>query len=235
MTSLKNGKTLNGNFTHKQWDNPLVELTTETIEGKRHYVTPTGEKYPSITTVLSILSEKSIQAWRKRVGEKEANRISTRASTRGTKVHKLCEDYLNNDPIQLNEEMPLNTEMFLSIKPLLDEKITDIYMQEAPLYSDHLKTAGRVDCVAHYDNSKHPCIIDFKTSTRPKKEEKIVNYFLQCAAYAIMFEERTGISVPNLVVMIAVENSEPQVFTEKRDDWTELLLKVRESYDGQKK
>ena len=233
MKSLKNGKILKGNFEHAQWDNNLAEMKTTNENGKRLYLTPDGSKYPSATTVLSILTKKAIKAWRKRVGEKKANEISTKASNRGTKVHKLCEDYLNNVEIPVDEEMPINMQMFLSIKPLIDENINQIYMQEAPLYSDHLRMAGRVDCVAHYAGSEHPAIIDFKTSSRPKKKSQIGNYFLQCAAYSIMFEERTGIAVPNLVVMIAVDGDAPQVFVENRNDWTDLLLETRDRYEAE--
>ena len=97
-----------------------IELETSTVDGKRCYVTPTGEKYPSVTTILSDYKKDSIIEWRKRVGEKEANKISTQASRRGTKVHKLCEDYLNNE-LSTKEYTPDNVEMFQSIQPTLDE------------------------------------------------------------------------------------------------------------------
>jgi hypothetical protein len=55
---------------------------------------------------------------------------------------------------------------------------------------------------------------------------------MQTAAYAIMYEERTGIPVPNLVILIAVEDEEPQVFIEKRDNWTKELLRTRDYYEN---
>ena len=137
-----------------------LELETSTVDGKRCYVTPTGEKYPSVTTILSDYKKDSIIEWRKRVGEKEANKISTQASRRGTKVHKLCEDYLNNE-LSTKEYTPDNVEMFKSIQPTLDE-IELVYAQERTLFSHHLKTAGRVVCVGKFRGKNH--IIDFKTS-----------------------------------------------------------------------
>ena len=81
-------------FKHKTVN--LPEVKTETINRKRFYVTPEGRKYPSITTVLSIRNKKGLFEWRKRVGNDVANHIARTAAARGTKVHHMCEDYLNN-------------------------------------------------------------------------------------------------------------------------------------------
>lgn len=130
----------------------LIDLKSVTTDDGRYYVTPDGDKYNSVTTVIGAKSKKSILEWRKRVGEQEANRISARASSRGTAMHSLIEDYLNN---KLNEEkykekvLPLF--MFKSLKPLLD-KINNIHVLEGALYSDKLRLAGRVDCIAEYEN-----------------------------------------------------------------------------------
>ena len=169
-----------------------LELSTTNENGKRCYVTPDGEKYPSVTTVLSDYKKDSIVQWRKRVGEKEANKISTQASRRGTKVHKLCEDFLNNE-LSFDDYTPDNVVMFKSIQPFLEE-IEIVYGQERTLFSNHLKTAGRVDCVGKFRGKRH--IIDFKTSSKPKKKEWIDNYFMQGSAYSVMWEEMTGIPVP---------------------------------------
>ena len=158
-------------------ENVLGDLELKTINenGKRCYVTPDGEKYPSVTTVLSDYKKEGIIKWRKRVREKQANKISTQASRRGTKVHKLCEDYLNNE-LSFDDYTPDNVVMFKSIQSILDD-IELVYGQERTLFSNHLKTAGRVDCVGIFRGKKH--IIDFKTSSKPKKEEWIDNYFMQ--------------------------------------------------------
>ena len=203
-----------------------IELETSTVDGKRCYVTPTGEKYPSVTTILSDYKKDSIIEWRKRVGEKEANKISTQASRRGTKVHKLCEDYLNNE-LSTKEYTPDNVEMFKSIQPTLDE-IELVYAQERTLYSHHLKTAGRVDCVGKFRGKNH--IIDFKTSSKPKKKEWIDNYFMQGSAYSVMWEEMTGVPVPYIAIIIAVADDVPQVFVENRDTLINKFIEIRSNY-----
>ena len=217
-------------FTHKNFS--LEELNTETIDGKRFYVTPQG-KLPSITTVLSILSRDAIKAWRARVGEKEANKISTKASRRGTNVHAMCEHYINND-LDAKKYLPNDRETFNSLKPVLDEHLDNIYAQELPLWSSYLGVAGRVDCIAEWDGKLS--VIDFKTSRKLKKKEYISNYFQQCAAYAVMWEERTGIPINKIVVVIAVDGEEPQVFEEKRDNYiyecVETIARYRKEQSG---
>ena len=215
------------NFLH---ENILgdIELNTINENGKRLYVTPDGEKYPSVTTVLSDYKKDAIIQWRKRVGEQQANKISTQASRRGTKVHKLCEDYLNNEST-FKDYTPENVEMFKSIQPTLNE-IEIVYAQERTLYSHHLKTAGRVDCVGKFRGKPH--IIDFKTSNKPKKWEWIDNYFMQGSAYSVMWEEMTGVPIPYIAIIIAVADDSPQVFVENRDTWINKFIEVRQGYDS---
>jgi hypothetical protein len=206
----------------------LTELIAETTGSGRVYNTPEGNRYPSVTTILSELSKAGIAAWRKRVGAEEANRISTQAGSRGTKVHQICEDYLNNKPDYLDGQMPANVFTFKQIQPILDQYVDNIQYLEAPLYSDFLKTAGRVDCIAEFDGKLS--IIDFKTSRKPKKKEWISNYFMQASCYAVMYEERTEIPVSRTVVIVAVDGSEPQVFVENRDNFIEEFVDARVSY-----
>jgi genome maintenance exonuclease 1 len=207
--------------------------STTSEDGGRVYVNTSGIAYPSATTVLSVLSRDSIAAWRKRVGEEEANKISNKASTRGTKIHTLTETYLKNenvnDKIDEVKASMLDVEMFNKFKPILDP-ISNIHCQELALYSDHLRMAGRVDCIAEYNGKR--AVIDFKTSNKSKSKSYIESYFMQTAAYAIMYEERTGIPVPWLVILIAVEDDVPQVFIEKRDDWVKKLLRARDYYEN---
>lgn len=194
-------------FNHVDIHN-FVDLVAETTEKGRTY--SVGDKsYPSVTTVIGEMKKKSIMEWRQRVGPEEANRVSKRATTRGNKVHKLAEDYLNNLDLSKYRDDPLSLGLFHTVKPYLD-RINNIHALEAPLYSHLLKLAGRVDCIAEYDGELS--IIDFKTSSKPKKEEWIQDYFSQETAYAIMFQELTGLQVKKLVTIIAVEKSEPQVF-----------------------
>ena len=207
----------------------LTEMDAVTTDQGRKYRTPEGINLPSITTVLSILSRDSIAAWRKRVGEAEANRISHRASTRGTKVHEIIEKYIDNKEDYKDGYTPDIVSSFLDVKSILDDRIGRVYAQEAPLYSNHLGVAGRVDCVAEFDGKLS--IIDFKTSLKPKRKDWVKNYFMQESAYAIMWEERTGQPIVQLVTIISVDNAPPQVFIEHRDNWVRPLRETIEKYN----
>ena len=218
-------------FEHEPMDLGYEKLERVTADSGRVYTDPDGNPYPSVTTVLSILSEAGIAAWRARVGEEEANRISTQASTRGTKVHECIENYVANELNYMNN-MPHILDMFYSIKPIIDESLTKVYAQEAPLYSKHLGLAGTVDCVGVWDGKNS--VIDWKTSKKLKKQEWISGYFMQCAAYAIMWEERTGMPITQLVVGIAVDNENPQIFKAHRDDWDKELIKTINEYKRRK-
>ena len=207
----------------------LKDIPTENIKGKRYYIVDDDIKYPSITTVMSTLPSKvkGLTDWRNKVGEKEANKISTQAARKGTVVHEIIEQYLDNklDERRLN---PIAVESFRNIQPWLDKYVNDIYMQEASLWSQHLKVAGRVDCVGHFDGK--PAIIDFKTARKTKKKEWISDYFMQSCGYSIMWEERTGIPITRLVIMIAPTGSDPQIFVEHRDTWVTPLLEQIEYF-----
>ena len=206
----------------------LEQVTRE--DGVRFYATPSGKKYPSVTTVLSAHGKQGLMEWRKRVGEEQANKIASAAARRGTKMHLHCENYLNN--VDVLDTIPVfQRELFESIIPYL-HKINNVHVQEQRLYSDHLRLAGTVDCVAEYEGRL--AIIDYKTSSRREDKDHIHNYFMQCAAYAVMYEERTGIPVSKLVIIMAVENDEPQVFVEKRDNWVSKLLEYRDLYEKDK-
>ena len=200
----------------------LKAKTTE--QGRRYFVE--GNAYPSVTTVIGEMKKKSIMEWRRKVGEEEANAISKRATTRGNKCHKLAEDYLSNKPLDRYRDDVLSLGLFHQIRPYLD-KINNIHALEESLYSHTLKLAGRVDCIAEYDNEL--AIIDFKTSSKLKREEWIQDYFSQETAYAIMFQELTGLKVKQLVTIIAVETGTPQVFVKK--DILTYVPKLKEYID----
>ena len=190
----------------------------------RVYATPSGESYPSVTSVVGLLKAQQIQEWRARVGNEEANKVSGRASRRGTAIHSLCEDYLKTG--QASPDM-FDQEMFHSIRPLLD-RIDNIHCLETPLYSHHLKVAGTVDCIAEFDGKL--TVIDFKTASKPKQRDWIHDYFMQTSAYAVAFEELTGIPVGRLTIIMGVDNSEPLLFQEKRNDWIFEFRKLREQF-----
>jgi genome maintenance exonuclease 1 len=204
------------------------ELTREQTDGKRFYVTPNGDKYPSVTTITSQIGKRGILEWRARVGEENANKITARASRRGTGVHKLCEMYIQNQDIDYKKVPPLEFFLFKQIKPILDKYLKEVVAVESMLFSDYLKVAGQVDCIGVWDNKLS--VIDFKTSTKRKPKKWISNYFMQESAYAVMFEERTGIPVTNLVTVIACEEDEPQLFTVSRDNYIHQFIEWREIY-----
>ena len=214
-------------FEHVELDLGYDDLDTDTTRERRLYVTPDGSKFPSVTTVLSIINEESIRRWRLRVGEEEANKVGHRASNRGSAVHSIIEGYLKNE--STNDYLPHIKQSLASLRPVLDKSIGKIFGLETALYSRHLGMAGRCDCIAEFDGV--PSIIDFKTSRWPKKKEKITNYFAQASAYAIMFEERTGMAIPNTVILMDVDDYGPVVFKEHRDNYIELLLETKAEYD----
>ena len=204
----------------------LKDLQSETFpDGKRYYTLEDGTKLPSVTTVLGAQKKDAIMAWRRRVGEVEANRISKAATGRGTNVHTLCERYLNNE--SLGDIMPDAKEMFKSIKPLLN-RINNIHYQEQALWSKQLGMAGRVDCIGEFDGVLS--VIDFKTSKKIKKREDIDNYFAQCVAYACMYEELIGNGIDQIVIIMAVDDEEPLIFIEKTEDHLNTLLEYIKFY-----
>jgi hypothetical protein len=219
-------------FNHVQIETEIKQLERIEKNGKRLYLTPTGEKYPSITTVLSWFSAKSIAEWRRRVGEATANKISTRAATRGTDVHKLCEDYLNNVDIDYSKYVPTTLETFYPMRKVLDKHITDVYTQEASLYSHHLGLAGSVDCISKFDGKLS--VIDFKTSTKSMigdKYGKLEKYFRQAAGYSVMWEELTGIPITQLVIIAAIDDKpDPEIYVSHRDKHIEGLIEMIEEY-----
>ena len=209
-------------FNHIHHEYPKLARTT--VDGARLYETPSGRAYPSITTVTGLLKRQAIQEWRERVGAEEANKISGRASSRGTRVHSLCENYLSNLEVTPNY---LDHELWQGIPPLLD-RINNIHALETKLYSDHLEVAGTVDCVAEFDGKLS--VIDFKTSSRVKSHDDIHDYYMQCSAYAVAFEERTNLPVSQLLIVMAVDDHDPLLFFEKRNNWIDKFKQLREDY-----
>lgn len=190
-------------FNHVRHDFP--QLLQENVDGTRCYVTPTGQKYPSVTTVLSDYNKASIQEWRAKVGEEKANEISRKATTRGSSVHKALELYLKNEDVSSLEMMPNVKSLFVRMKQEIDNKVNNIHCLEDRLFSHNLKLAGTVDCIAEHEGVLS--VIDFKTSIRLKKKDNIANYFMQCAAYADMFTEMTSIPITQVIVLIGVDTA----------------------------
>ena len=196
------------------------DLQSVTVEGSRKYTTPEGKIYPSVTTILSHSTDKTfLFEWIKRVGEEEANRIVKKSSGRGTKLHSVCEKYLLNElnDMKIRMMMPDIKDFFLQLRPHIDKNIGNVYGLEQALYSDRLRMAGRTDCIAEWNGKLS--IVDYKNSIKEKKENWIQNYFIQCTAYAEMFEERTGLPIEQIVVAIANEEGTPQIFIREKSKY----------------
>ena len=210
----------------------LPDLKSETYsDGKRYYTSPSGKRLPSVTTVVGAMKKQAIMEWRNRVGEVEANRISKLATGRGNRVHDLAEQYLKNEKIEWVREMPDSVEMFRTLIPHL-HRINNIHYIEQALWSERIGLAGRVDLIAEWDGVLS--IIDYKTSKRPKKREYVESYFIQEAAYAAMFLERTGVPIKQIVTVIAVDDNEPQVYIEKAIDHLHKFVELRKKFKEQR-
>ena len=218
-------------FTHKPLELPYLDR--ENIDGVRFYKVPDSDgelvKLVSITSVTSHWKKDQLKTWRERVGEEEANRITKKATSRGKDMHTLAEYYLNNDKLP-QVKVPLAKILFNTAKPALN-KIDNILAQERSMYSMRLGIAGTVDCIAEYEGELS--IIDFKTSSKKKKDEWIKKYYLQATAYSLMWEELTGIKITQIVILISGEDGSREEYIRNRDDYVEELKEVIAKYNEQ--
>jgi genome maintenance exonuclease 1 len=207
----------------------LADIPTQTVDGSRRYCV-NDKLLPSVTTVTSYQNRHSINEWRQRVGEEVANKISQFASTNGTKFHKLVEDYINNVDAEYDiDKYEVALKLFDQFKVLLDD-VNNIHYLESALYSEQLGIAGRVDCIAEYNGKLS--IIDFKSSSKPKYESQIQNYFVQETGYAMMYEEMTGHKVTQIVTLISCHSGETQVFVKNPDDYVDTLKQYIQEYNN---
>ena len=219
-------------FNHVKLD--LPQLERETIDGVRYYKVPKEEellKLVSITSITSHFNKEIFVKWRKKVGDEEADRVTRKATSRGTDMHTLVENHLHNVEI-LPKVQPLSEMLFNVTKPAL-KRINNIYALEGSLYSQFLGIAGTVDCIAEFDGELS--IIDFKTSKKPKPREWIDNYFVQCCAYACMLHELTGLSVKKFVIIMSCENGEVEVYEERdKEKYIRLLTQYIKKFVNDK-
>ena len=219
-------------YTHKP--TKLTELTTQTVNFKRFYETPDGKLYPSITTVLSTRNKKGLFEWRKRVGDEVANYVARTSAARGSAVHHMCEDYLNNFPTEWPDKWSEHEKKFLpfclfkQLENKVLQKIDNIRSQECALFSNKYRVAGRVDCIAEYDGKLS--IIDFKTSTKERNDEWNENYYIQASAYAEMFEEQTGTPIEQIVILVVTEDGAVQEFVKEKYDYIPLLVETIDNF-----
>lgn len=224
-----------GPFKHLPKPN-LPELKAKTLpNGKRTYTAPNGMKYPSITTLLGAGEKPWLVDWRNSLGHEKADKETKRAAERGDAVHRLAEHYLNN---QLTSDItkpfkPEYVNYFNKVKMILN-RVDNIRTQETALFSEVLGVAGRVDCIGEYEGVLS--IIDFKTSTNVKNDLMIGDYYLQCTAYALMWEELTGEHIDNLVIIMSVEKGMvPLVFKENVHKYISPLVKRIKTYNEEHK
>lgn len=203
-------------------------LEREEINGIRYYKTPTGELYPSVTTILGAMSDKTkLEEWKQRVGEAEAARVGAFASVRGTNIHTMCENYVLGEDVDMS--MPANVATFRQVQKVLDESVDNIRATECTLLSNYLKTAGTCDLIADYNGRLS--IIDYKTSGKLKRKEWIEGYFMQASLYSYMLWEMTEIIADQIVIIIAVDdNPTPQVFVERPRNYISKARDVVKRY-----
>lgn len=219
-------------FEHKELN--LPKLQRETIDGVRYYNVQGKEeplKLVSITSVISNYKKDFFNKWREKVGVEEADKITRQATSRGTDMHTLVENYLLNAS-ELPTVQPLSQHLFYLAKPTLD-RINNIYALEGSLFSEYLGIAGTVDCIAEFDGELS--IIDFKTSKKPKPREWIDGYFVQCCAYACMLHELTGLSVKKFVIIMACEDGDVEVYEERdKEKYIRMLVQYIKKFVNDK-
>jgi genome maintenance exonuclease 1 len=203
---------------HPIWE----ELESETTDEGRYYQTPDGERYPSVTTVTGHDKKRFFAEWRRKNPEE-----SKRVLKRGNKLHNLIERYLSNEDGCVENTDSSTSSLFYQIVEDLG-RIDNIVGLEKPLWSHALKLAGRIDCIAEFDGKLS--IIDFKGSTKFKRESDIQNYFMQAAAYAIMFQERTKTPIQQIVILISCETGDCQVFVDNPIKYVKKLHKCIKKY-----
>jgi len=209
-------------FTHNPISLEMPNLNTDTSEGFRQYILPSGGKYHSVTTVTGHKKSEFFKEWRKK-NPKESRRVLNR----GNKLHSAIEKYLNNEENFLDNMMPNEYILFEQLLPELNS-INNIKCQEVSLWSDMLELAGRVDCIGEYNGKMS--VIDFKGSTRNKRKEDIDNYFTQATAYAIMWQERTGIKIDNIAILMSCEDGTVSVFESNPIKHTKELFECIQDY-----
>ena len=200
-----------------------LELEKKETNGIRLYNLPDGQWVPSITSVTSFYNRQIFINWRKRVGEEEANKVTKKATARGTEYHEAAQMYLENKEMNWEYFTPVTKYMFHHATPYLD-KINNIHAIERTLYSEYLGLAGRVDCIAEYEGEL--AVIDFKTSTKIKPEKWLENYFVQEMFYAAAYYELTDIPVTKLITIMVTPNGEVKVFDKRnKEDYIKLLVR----------
>ena len=202
---------------------PITFQQAQLIEkdNKHYYQTPTGDVFPSITTILqktmSVDKQQSLQNWKEQ--ETAAQYITEESAIIGTQTHKLIENHLNGIT-QTDEVRLLSVAHFNNLLPYV-QKINDIHGIELRLYSNEMKLAGTSDCIAKYDGELS--IIDYKTKRSNQQEEWMTDHFIQGTAYSEMFKELTGIEIKQVVILVSSEKNTRMEFVKRTEDYKDLL------------
>ena len=214
-----------------------TKLARDESLGKRLYATPDGHKVPSVTTILDKTkpaeSRIALANWRRAVGEKKAQEITTEAANRGTRMHKFLEDFVKQGSINEPGTNPFSQQSHKMASIVIAEgmkHVTEVWGSEVPLYFPELY-AGTTDCVGVHAGDES--ILDFKQTNKPKKLEYISDYFLQLTAYALAHNEVHGTNIRKGVILMCSKDYEYQEFTLEPKDfdyWTEEWCKRVEQY-----
>ena len=212
-------------FTHTDIDKTVLPKTKgKKINGYRFYEIE-GTHYPSVTSVLSMRKSEGLTKWRKSIGEDVANWEMRRCANRGKSLHTLVEQYMKNETPSIRDVLPLG--LFKLMKPYLDQ-INNIRLVEEIMYSKNLTIAGQVDCVAEYNGKLS--VIDFKTANKERIEEWVENYFLQCTAYSMMYNETYNEPIEQIVILMAAEDGSMKAFVKEPKDYEEELQKAIQTF-----
>jgi len=213
------------------------KLTRDESTGKRLYATPTGHKVPSVTTILDKTKPAetriALANWRKAVGEKKAQEITTEAANRGTRMHKYLEDYVTQGFLSPPGSNPFSQQSHKMAECIIEKgfgAVSEVWGNEVPLYFPELY-AGTTDCVGVHNGEQS--ILDYKQTNKPKKIEYIDDYFIQLTAYALAHNEVHGTNIRKGVILMCSKDFEYQEFILKPEDfdyWTERWCKRVEEY-----
>lgn len=185
------------------------KLDRQTVDGSRRYLTPDGERVPSVTTILDATkpeeNKRALNEWRKRVGPEKAQAITTEAANRGTKMHSYLEWYIRDGEIKSQPSNPFHRPSWHMAQRVIDLGLVncqEFWGIEVPVYFPGVY-AGTTDCAGVHHSSES--IIDFKQSNRPKKREWIEDYFLQLCAYSEAHNEVYNTKIRRGVIMMCVK------------------------------
>lgn len=208
------------------------KLTRDESTGKRLYATPDGFKVPSVTTILDKTkpaeAREALANWRKAVGEKRAQEITTEAANRGTRMHTYLENYIKGETLKESLGNPYANQSLIMAKEVISKGfglINEVWGSEVPLYFPELY-AGTTDCVGLHNGDE--AILDFKQSNKPKKREYIDDYFIQLTAYALAHNEVHGTNIRKGVILMCVKPPElaPGVWGEPQ--YQEFILEPKD-------